>query len=287
MKSWKNVILFGVLLCGGCFVHDDPAKKVELAEEIVMSSPAEIARWNEQKYKFDATTGKITFTGKNLVIGSKKFLKVDPERPLVISGKFKNLSEKNKVVVYLGFKLYDENLEPLSEWSVKALPDTNTKLTRTCNEKMTLLYVEDATNWTEGIKGVPVFNVKEDYSDLPNPSVTMDTKQEIKKVTKLSASNYAVEFMQPIGCAFERGTTVRLHGRSGSLMYTGGIFMLHPGESRQAEGTVSGQAVFGAPVDRWWPGAVYAQPVVLLYPVDNANEATTEVDAISVRAAQL
>ncbi len=286
----RVIIVCSVLATGGCMTSSQSEENVVVSSELValqfndtktdvrIEFPEDWLNWNSQTGTFDGKNADFQVSGKVTNVYSRDMLTVDPARPIEISGNFKNLSADSEATVYLGFKVYDQNGNEIRDWTVKALPGSDTVLSRKCNEDSTTIYVRDASAWQEGARALPVFFTETDYSDLPNNHLKQSYSQSIRSVTKLTDNNFAVEFTEPVGFDAGVGIGVRLHKQGGALMYAGGSKTLKPQESVTLSGIVQGQATMGMPADAWCPGAAYARLIVLVR--SNSEDCKVQFDSI-------
>ena len=138
------------------------------------------------------------------------FIAIDPTKNYLLSGKFATQGKSGRFV--LGFDCFDAKKRKIGAHHIQYVADTQTVLTANADKGSNHILIADGKNWSPAAGKVAVFNVKSDFSDLPN----FNTHYYITEVKKVSGA-YKVTFSRPLLCNYPAGTSVRLHREAGIL----------------------------------------------------------------------
>ena len=167
------------------------------------------------KITYEKIDGKLCgVTTSRSYIKSKKFFPVEAGRKYTLSGDFKGLGQE-KSKVYFGFMTYDKNKKYIAHYHSNVILGSDTTLVKACKKGSKSLVVKANKKWKKNF--TVAFNVKDDFSDLPN----RDVLYKIFKVTPKEDGNMLVELTKPVNKDYPEETKVRAHTSAyGTYTYT-------------------------------------------------------------------
>ena len=194
-----------------------PAKKTVVKKEISATNKALQTvkkEWNGA-IKCEKIDGQICAVIDNKKhVTSKKFTPVKAGKKYILSGSFKSLG-KAPSKVYYGFICYDKKKRQINSMHSNVIKGTATSLAKACKKGDKVLVVKANKKWKRGNYAV-AFNVKDDFSDLPNREVVYKISKVVPK-----GADIEVQLPKPLRKAYPAGTKVRLHNNSyGYYLYT-------------------------------------------------------------------
>jgi len=227
-----------------------------------------------------AHSGKHSFfSTKAATIRSKELIPVSPDKVYTLTGWFKSAG-KEKSLVYLGYVPFDEKKRQISPAHVGVLVGTDTTLAEACKKDDKVLKVADASKWKPQPYGTVAFNTDATgkYADLPNRNIT---SYGIVKVEK-KEGHWEVHLKKKCNRAYPAGTNIRLHKSGGSYIYNAAGRRPAPKDKWQAfTGRILGEALQGAPSNRFWHGTRFVQ-ILILSNYGQKKDVRMLVDDISV-----
>lgn len=197
----------------------------------------------------------VVDNGKTIV--SKKMTPVEPGKQYMLSGSFKSIGDSLSKVYY-GFICYDKNKKTIGTLHSNIIAGSATTLAEACKKGDKVLVLKANTKWKKGNYGI-AFNVKDDFSDLPNREIIY----KIAKVTK-KGENIELQLHKPLKKAYSAGTKVRMHTSAyGSYLYTAACGAAVPKSWKVYQGS----AVLAKPGQMGWkylrPGTAFIKVVIL------------------------
>jgi hypothetical protein len=183
---------------------------------------------------------------------SSQMIPVDINKTYVLSTWMRSLSEKLPASGYFGIKMYDEKKREIVQKNITADKSTEMRLVTSAVKGSKELYINANKIWLNKTF-VVVFNVKEDYKDLPN----FDCSPRIKKVID-EGWRYKVILSGPLSNNYPAGTKVRIH-----WPWTDPLFWIAKGWMpttwKKFSTTLKGEAKTGTPKDKFWTGTKYVR----------------------------
>ena len=167
------------------------------------------------KIKYEKIDGKLCgVTDARSYVTSRKFFPVEAGKKYTLSGDFKGLGQE-KSKVYFGFMTYDKNKKYVAHYHSNVILGSGTTLVKACKKGSKSLVIKANKKWKKNL--TVAFNVKDDFSDLPN----RDIIYRIFKVTPQEDGNMLVELTKPVSKDYPEGTKVRTHTSAyGTYTYT-------------------------------------------------------------------
>ena len=206
--------------------------------------------------------GVITASGSVRLI-SKRAFPVDAAKTYTIAAELRQTAGLPRNV-YVGFVPLDSKGNPISFAKVSARKGTETVLTRPVKKGAKEIWIKANKKW-EPVgrlvkKGDAIaWNVKEDYSDLPNSNIAFCEIVNVETVN----DEMKVTMRKPIKVDLPAGTTVRCHGDGGS-MYTAGYGIPGRNDFKRFEGSAKGILDFGLSSTSWPKGTKRCHIILLL-----------------------
>ncbi|MDD5726972.1 MAG: hypothetical protein PHV59_00270 [Victivallales bacterium] len=211
--------------------------------------------------------GKVTFkkiegklcgvTDRTAWLVTKQFIPVEAGKKYVLSGTFKSLGNETSKVYY-GFRTYGANKQEILPEHSNIVLESETVLVEECKKGDKAVKIKANDKWKAGYFGV-AFNIKEDFSDLPNYEVA----HRIAKVLP-EGDNTTLELSAPLAKGYPAGTKVRAHAINyGTYLYTAvcGI------EIPKSWTSYSKSAELGKPGQTGWqyfrPGTAFVKLIIL------------------------
>lgn len=180
---------------------------------------------------------------------SAETLKLDPAKKYKLSGEFR-LQSGAPVQVRLGYIPLGQRNRGIYPLYVNAVPNTETEITVPVQRGNKSITVKDASKWKNSNALCYVaFNVKDDYSDLPNYSVIPIEKNGIRQ----SGDVWEITLKQPMKTNNQEGTKVRQHIDGSTCIWNTGIATLNDRWAVRT-GLLSGMVKNGVSSNKLWPG---------------------------------
>lgn len=243
--------LLFILSCGLMFLHGAEILK-----------PSDASQWfkirGADPVKLEEIDGENVFVIRGVGdYRSRDFLKIVPGKSYLLSGEFKSAEKSVPAKLFFGLYENDKNGKLITSAYVFAIKDTQTKLLDAAPAGTVTLKVKDASKWQTKVGSCAAFNVKSDFSDLPNPRLS----PKIKSVAKVD-NGYLLTLAEPLKHSYPAGTAIRQHRFAGSYHYTAGNKML-TADWQSFSIIITGTAAYGVPVQRWWRGIDSAALLIL------------------------
>lgn len=214
----------------------------------------------------------FTLTGRTLFT-------VDPQATYVISGEFRAVGgEINKF--YFGFQARTAAGQVITPGSVNPVAGAAlSELAEPVEKGATSFKVKGVAGWKAPNPVTAVaFDVKEDYSDLPNFNLSPWLAKD--GIRTLEDGNIELVLSKPMRQSFPAGTPVRLQAASSIAIYAGANGAKITGEWKTFSGRISGEKPFGVVNNRWRAGT--AQAALFLYTADKPQNVTVEFRNLKV-----
>lgn len=210
---------------------------------------------------------------------TKDMIAVDMDKAYTLSAWLRTLDSALPACGNIGLRMYDKDKREIKIANVDAFANTESRLVGDVVQGAKEFLIEKNPLYLE-IKTVSIaFNAKDDYSDLPN----FDISPRVSKVVDLG-ENYKVILSSPMPKSYKAGTKIRLHRPWGAPLYW--IRMgWYPPEWTHVTNTMKSEAVYGAPIDKFWHGTKYVRVFVWfgnwnLKPKDGAKLLVSDIDLI-------
>ncbi|MFA6716629.1 MAG: hypothetical protein WC082_09040 [Victivallales bacterium] len=179
------------------------------------------------KIEFQEMDGKLCgVVDSKAFITGKSFIPVEAGKKYVLSGTFKSLGTKPSKVYY-GFRCYCKDKKEIWSSNSNVVLDSATTLAAECNKGDKKIVIKANKKWKP--RYAAAFNVKDDFSDLPN----RETSSRIVKITPQgeNGETMEVELSKPVNKSYPAGTQVRAHSTGyGTYIYTAICGSLIPAE---------------------------------------------------------
>jgi len=205
---------------------------------------------NSYAYKPQVVTenGETFFRVRGRVaLVSDATAKIDPNKYYVVSVKIRSVANPSKAL--LGYSPLDSQNRSVEHINAVAVAKSFTKLTRDAKTGDKSIFIENGQNWVKGACA-PVFNAKEDNSDIPNFNVLPPVRQ-----IKENDNDFEVELGAALKQDLPAGTFVREH-RMGGFVYD----VTNPALTTQWALWKSGKPRKG---DAFRKGATQIRPVII------------------------
>ncbi len=201
-------------------------------------------------------------------------LRFDPQKKYRLSGQFK-LQSGSPVQVWFGYEPLDSQDRTIFPMYVKPVKSTETELSGLAGKGDKVIQVKDAAKWNAAISyGYIAFNVKEDYSDLPNFQAMGIAKNGIRK----NGNIWEITLKQPLKRNFPEGTKVRQHVDGATYIWNARSAKLK-NQWTAMSGVLSGITQTNNPANKLWPGT---KAVRLVIEINGKADSVTEIRNIKV-----
>lgn len=248
----KNLLTLIIAVMAGQFVYgQNPVQKMESDQDIQQTVPAGIVKFNSAEKFFTA--------GSNSKIYGRAF-PIDRSKKYRLAGTFRNVGDGKSGPLYFGFALFDADGMAIAPEHVNAITGSETELAAAARKGDRVLKLADASKWNGKLPASKcAFNIKRDFSDLPNRSVVSLKINSLKKTGEV----WEVTLEKPLAADYPAGCAVRQH-QSGAGMYAA-AFGARPGaEWKTYSGVVrNGLMKPGNAANQWWVGAKYASILIM------------------------
>ncbi len=225
---------------------------------------AEVLKPAEQKdflkdSRLSFADGVFSCKGNYAILMSAEIFPVDPSKKYRISGKFRAKPGTEPAVLYFGYVPHDGKNAAIASASVNWFPNTETQLAEPAKAGETVLKVKDASKWNmKANHGVVAFNVKPDFSDLPNSDIADAVPGKIEN----KGDVWEITLKAPLKKAYEKGTAVRQQTHGGTYIYNGAAGRKTSDDWQTFSGVISGHAKSGNTAAQWWPGTKAARILI-------------------------
>lgn len=243
-------------------------KKMFVTLPLVLSCMLGVAQeltkeqWDKKARPSKNDPAAMTFSTKTVLYSiAAPYIPVDPAKKYRLSGKFRlvNPPAEKAGKLKFGIQTYDKNKRPIQPEHTTVINRTATTLVAAAEYGQSSVTVADGKTW----RIVPnfsyiAFNVKDDFSDLPNRSTVAIT------AVKMQPDGKAVlELKEPLREFYAPGTKVRMHHRLAAFLYGGALNKVLSGEFQDISGEFTGEQR-GFSHNAFRQGTAFIQVVVML-----------------------
>ncbi len=266
-KIFISVIaVLGVMIVGGCAVtvcSGDlaAAKKTEAIQ--LMPNQEQAASWRGKvEYSKENERGK----GPCFVLYGKyptpliynKFIPVDASKTYVLKASFRTLDPALPASGYMGLELYDAQKRKLCFINVAANNNTESEVV-SARKGDKFLIVKMNPKWPKVKYCAVAFNVKKDFSDIPN----FDVSPQCGKMSATEDGNLRVELRGKLKKDYPAGPPVRLQAPWGTTMYYLASGWMPAGDGKEFTSRISGILDKpGTSSVSFWKGTKYVRPFI-------------------------
>ena len=256
----KKIMILSAALCIGT---------LSAAEIFKVAAPADF----EKTKKITQESELLLVNGSGDFFTAKDF-KLDPAKKYKLSGQFR-LRSGSPVQVWLGYAPLNSKKKVLFPIYVNPVANTGTEVVAAARRGTKLMKVKDASKWKQRSCYV-AFNVKDDFSDLPNFSVLAIAKDGVKQ----NGDVWEITLAQPLKKNIAEGTKVREHINGATFIWNAGTAKVQNKWINRA-GVLNGQVMPGKPVvgHKLWPGT---QSVRIIIRVTGKADSVTELRNIKI-----
>ena len=205
----------------------------------------------------------VLFKGNGTLLSAQKLV-LDPAKKYQISGEFRLKDGQEGAIsgnIYFGYVPYDANNKEIHPFSLIVVPKSATVIAKEAKKGDKVVYVKDASKWNMKTPyGGIAFNVKDDYSDLPNRDVIGVRKGNIKQ----NGDVWEITLNKPLTKDIAEGTKVRQQMSGATYIYNSPTRKAKSDWGKRT-GVISGRiAKTGNPSNQLWPGTAYVRVMVLV-----------------------
>ena len=254
----KNIFMLATLLLSTLLYSCTSITKSTPEPLLDSNTPGSLSGFVKIDRQF-SKSGKVCFElyGKYPTeLIAAKYIPIQPDKSYRLSFRLRSLSATLPASAYLGLRMYDKNHREMRMVHVKSFPNTTTHLTAAAKAGSKELFVAKNSMWPQIKACVITFNVKNDYSDLPN----FDFSPRIAKVID-HGQEYRVVLAAPLVRSYPQGTRVRLQSPWGAPLYDLAAGWI-PSQWKEFSAKLRGIAKHGAPKTSFWPGTKYVKPFI-------------------------
>jgi hypothetical protein len=184
----------------------------------------------------------------------KEFIEINPFNKYKLSCYMRSLDSSKSASGYLGLLMYDKMKKLITIKNVAVLEGTESKLAKPAAKGTKIIFVEKNKNFEKYKYWVLAFNIKKDYSDLPN----FDVSPRIKSITD-NGDNCKFVLFEPLKKNYPIGVKIRLHSPWGAAFYWAARGWM-PKTWKYFSVTLQGISKFGTPANQFWKGTKYVKP---------------------------
>lgn len=225
----------------------------------IADKPSDWIPWPKQV--LTVKDGVITASGSVRLFSNAR--PVDPTKTYTISAEIRQISGLPRNV-YVGFVPLDAKGDPISVAKVSVNKGTETALSRPVKKGDKELWIKINKKWSSlssviRMSSVIAWNVKEDFSDLPNSNISYCG---IKKVETVG-NEMKVTLARPFTADVSAGTMIRCHN-DGGFMYSAGFGVPGRNDFKRFEGSVKGILDVGYTATSWPKGTKKCHILLML-----------------------
>ena len=194
MKIYGMMLVAAAIFFGGCASYEQLMTNVDKAET-----------WKGKvEFAPEHARGKgpcfVLYGKYPTPLVYKEFIPVEPDKTYVYKVNFRTLDPELPDSGYMGLELYDENKHIIGHYNVQAYKDTESEVVSACKGDK-FLTVKMIKNYEKIKYSAVAFNVKKDYSDLPNYDISpqcskmipdKDGNLRIELKAKLTKDDYVI-----------------------------------------------------------------------------------------------
>lgn len=219
-------------------------------------------QWDKKARPSKNDPAAMTFSTKTVLYSiASPYIPVDPAKKYRLSGKFRlvNPPAEKAGRLKFGIQTYDKNKRPIQPEHTTVINRTATELTAAAEYGQRNVTIANGKTW----RIVPnfsyiAFNVKDDFSDLPNRTTVAITAVKIQPDGKA-----VLELKEPLHEFYAPGTKVRMHHRLAAFLYGGALNKVLSGEFQDISGEFTGEQR-GFSHNAFRQGTAFIQVVVML-----------------------
>lgn len=214
----------------------------------------------------EANTNSFSANGiRTAIYSSKKIIISD--NTLKSSVTIKNTGD-TAANIYVGYRVFAQDATSLDGRNYPFKSNNKVLGVISASEAGNKIIVDGYTEvWEKGC--YLALNAKEDMSDIPNVQLVDGKILEIKKLENGQAE---ITLDKPLQSKIEEGTIVRVHGKSGSYLYSSSI-TLKPGEEQVFASTIQKDDSFlQYSPQAFSRGVYYVIPLILSYSTDPTQD---------------
>ena len=222
----------------------------------------DVKQWDKNARPVKDDPAALSISSKVVIYSiAAPYIPVDPAKKYRLSGKFRlaaPLAEKPGKLKF-GIQTYDKDKRPIQPEHTTVINRTATTLVTPAEYGQTKVTIANGKTW----RIVPnfsyiAFNVKDDYSDLPNR-----TTVAITSVKLLPDGKAELELKEPMREFYPAGNKVRMHHRLASFLYGGALNKVLSEEFQEFSGVFTGEQR-GMSHNIFRKGTAFIQVVVML-----------------------
>ncbi len=211
------------------------------------------------------------------------FIPVEADKKYILSGYFRSTG-KELSKLFFGFIPYDAKKKEISSFHTNVIPNTGSELTANAYKGDKSVMIRNGMEWRINLKNPKsyaiAFNVKDDFSDLPNRESQYGLVKVIPK-----GDVFKIELSKPLNKDYPIGTKVREHSIAyGKYLYTAACGVKVPKEWKEYKGTCT----MGKPGRTGWnlfrPGTAFVK-ILLLANYGQKADAEMQVANIELKEA--
>lgn len=253
MKIYGMMLTAAAIFFGGCASYEQLLTNIDKAESWkgkVEFAPAHAREGNGPCF--------VLYGKYPTPLVYKDFIPVEPDKTYVYKVNFRTLDPKIPASGYMGLELYDADKRIIGHCNVQVYKNTESEVVsaRKGDKFMTVKMIQ---NYGSIRYSAVAFNVKKDYSDLPN----FDISPQCFKMTPDKDGNLRLEFKAPLKKDYPAGTPVRFHSPWSPSMYYLASGWMPEGEGRECTAILRGiKDTAGTSAKQFWKGTKYVRPFV-------------------------
>ena len=171
--------------------------------------------WSGKGFEAENVDGKsclVTIKGSGNKLISKRWFPVEAGKKYILAGTFKSLGKVASTVHY-GFACYDQSKRYIPPRYVRVVKDSATILVKSCKAGDKKLIIATNNKWKAN--QTVAFNVKNDFSDIPNREVSFNILKVVPR-----GENMEIQLSRGVSKAYFSGTKLRVHAGGSSYTWT-------------------------------------------------------------------
>lgn len=213
------------------------------------------------KQVLSVNDGVLTATGSVRLFSNA--YPVDSSKTYTISAEIRQTAGMPRNV-YVGFVPLDAKGDPISFAKVSVKKGTETALSRSVKKGDKEIWIKVNKKWDPmssivGRSDVIAWNVKDDFSDLPNSNISYCGIADVETV----GNEMKVTLVRPFSASVPAGTKIRCHN-DGGFMYSAGYGVPGRNEFKRFEGSAKGMLEVGYSAKSWPKGTKKCHILLLL-----------------------
>ena len=252
MKIYGMMLVAAAIFFGGCASYEQLMTNVDKAET-----------WKGKvEFAPEHARGKgpcfVLYGKYPTPLVYKEFIPVEPDKTYVYKVNFRTLDPELPASGYMGLELYDENKHIIGHYNVQAHKDTDSEVVSACKGDK-FLTVKMIKNYEKIKYSAVAFNVKKDYSDLPN----YDISPQCSKMIPDKDGNLRIELKAKLTKDYPAGTPIRIHSPWSPSMYYLASGWMPADDGKECVAILRGiKNDAGISSKEFWKGTKYVRPFV-------------------------